>query len=291
MIRRSFLTVVTFLCILLGVSFSAHAYSSLVAYGDSLSDDGNTGLFPLGDGVDRFTDQAIWVELLAGATGSKLYDVAFGGATTGLDNPAVGSEGLGLQWQIGAFQPYFSYSLDMDDTLFTVWAGANDFFEGRDFGQAAANIGVAVKSLAASGARDILVPNLPNLGLTPAFYDDKNPDGVSEAVASGWSLAYNAALESELAVFQKCHSDVNIYYLDVKTLFEGLLEYDDKGNIINFGELFVDPVHPTIIGHETIADGAVKVLDAVPVPAPLVLLGSGLLGLGALRRRFRSLLA
>lgn len=287
MYRKLFVIGITVCCFLVCVSFSAHAYTSLVAYGDSLSDDGNTGLFPLGDGVDRFTDQAVWVELLAGATGSTLYDVAFGGATTGLDNPAAGSEKLGLQWQIGAFQPYFSYSLDMDDTLFTVWAGANDFFQGRDFGQAAANVGAALTSLAASGARDILVPNLPNLGHTPAFYNDQNPDGVSEAMASGWSLAYNAALESELAAFQNSHSDVNIYYLDVNTLFEGLLQYDDQGNIVNFGELFWDPVHPTIVGHENIANFALQVLNAVPVPAPLILLGSGLLGLSALRRRFR----
>jgi outer membrane lipase/esterase len=269
------------------VSFSAHAYSSLVAYGDSLSDDGNTGLFPLGDGVKRYTDQAVWVELLAGATGSKLYDVAFGGATTGWDNPAVGSEGLSLQWQIGALQPHFSYNLDMNDTLFAVWAGANDFFQGRDFEQAAANIGAALKFLAAGGARDILVPNLPNLGHTPAFYKNQNSDGVTEAMATGWSMAYNAALESELAVFQKCHPDVNIYYLDVKTLFEGLLEYDDQGNIINFDELFWDPIHPSIIGHENLANGVIQVLNAMPVPAPLVLLGSGLFGLGALRRRFQ----
>lgn len=287
MFRKLILIGVTVSSFLVCVSFSAHAYTSLVAYGDSLSDDGNTGLFPLGDGVKRFTDQAIWVELLAGATGSKLYDVAFGGATTGMDNPAMGSAGLGLQWQISAFQPYFSHSLDMNDTLFTVWAGANDFFQGRDFGQAAANVGVALESLASGGARDILVPNLPNLGCTPAFYNDQNPDGVFEAMASGWSLAYNAALESELVDFQTNHSDVNIFYLDVNSLFEGLLEYDAQGNIINFDELFWDPVHPTIVGHENIANGAIQVLDTVPVPAPLILLGSGLLGLSALHRRFR----
>jgi phospholipase/lecithinase/hemolysin len=270
------------------VTFSAHAYTNLVAYGDSLSDDGNTGLFPLGDGISRFTDQAVWVELLADAKGSKLYDGAFGGATTGWDNPAVGSEELGLQWQIGAFQTYFSYSLDMNDTLFTVWAGANDFFQGRDFGQAATNVGAALKFLAAGGAQDILVPNLPDLGHTPAFYKDQNPDGVLEATASGWSLAFNAALESELADFQRCHSDIDIYYLDVETIFEELLEYDDQGNIINFDELFWDPVHPTIVGHENIANGAAQVIDAVPVPASLVLLGTGILGLSAFRRRLDS---
>lgn len=284
--RKSLFMAIAVGCFLLFGTFTAHAYTSLVAYGDSLSDDGNTGLFPFGDGVKRFTDEEIWLELLAVETGSTLYDVAFGGATTGLDNPAVGSKGLGLQWQVGAFQSYFSHHLDMDDTLFTVWAGANDFFQGRDYGQAAANVGWVLESLAAGGARDILVPNLPNLGATPAFYQGAHPE-VPEAAASGWSSAYNAALESELAAFQQCHADIHLYYLDVHTLFEGLLEYDEEGNIINFGELFWDPVHPTRIGHETIADGAFQVLNAVPVPAPLMLLASGMLGLGALRRRFR----
>ena len=90
--RRKMLIVGMVICLLvLGMSLSAHAFTSLVAYGDSLTDDGDTGAFPFPDGVARFTDQKVWVELLADATGSKLYDVAFGGATTGFDMRKVNS--------------------------------------------------------------------------------------------------------------------------------------------------------------------------------------------------------
>lgn len=288
--RRKMFIVGMVICLLvLGMSLSAHAFTSLVAYGDSLTDDGDTGAFPFPDGVARFTDQKVWVELLADATGSKLYDVAFGGATTGFDNPAVGSAGLGLQWQIGAFQSCFSFNLDMNDTLFTVWAGANDFFQNRDADAAGINVGTAVQSLADSGAKNILVPNLPDLGNTPVYYDDAAGPG-SMAAASGWTMAFNTALEMELAELQGDNADVNLILLDVNRIFlEDLLEYDADGKISNFDKLFwsPNPVHPTMVGHEAIAAAALDSLNPVPVPAPLILFGTGLVGLGVFRRQNR----
>ncbi len=267
------------------MSFSAHAFTSVVAYGDSLSDDGHTGLFcSFPDGVSRFTNKEVWIELVADATGSQLYDVAFAGATTGHDNPEAGSDRYGLQWQVGAYQSLFSFNLDMRDTLFSVWAGANDFFQGRDFDQAAQNVGTAIQTMADNGAQHILVPNLPDLGSTPAFYDDVNPN-VPETVATGWTQGFNMSLEQELAQLRQNNHELNLYTVDIYRLFfEELLEYDENGNIINHAELFWDPVHPTIVGHSKIAEGALRSLNAVPVPAPIILLGTGLIAMFAFRR-------
>lgn len=274
--------------LVLGMSFSAHAFTSLVAYGDSLTDDGDTGAFPFPDGVRRFTDQKVWVELLADTTGSKLYDVAFGGATTGWDNPAVGSSGLGLQWQIAAFQSCFSFNLDLNDTLFTVWAGANDFFQARGPDSAAINVGTAVQSLVDSGAHNILIPNLPDLGYTPAFYNDVNP-AASSAQASGWTAAFNMTLDEQLAGLEQNNLDVNLYFLDIYGIFGDLIETDANGNIKNAAEwnaLFMpDGIHPTSIGQGAIAAEAYQLVNPVPVPTTIILLGSGLAWLVAFRRR------
>src|SRR5690606_19873172 len=83
--------------------------------------------------------------------------------------------------------------------LYTVWGGANDLFAvQRAPAQAAAIIGAAVTdqigivaALEGAGAEYIMVPNLPDIGLTPA-----SVAGGPMAMAQGTALAksYNDAL-------------------------------------------------------------------------------------------------
>lgn len=269
------------LCFVFISSMSAFAFTSIVAYGDSLTDNGNLG---------KLTDGDVWVDTLANALGAELFNKAHLGATTGDDSPATGSTIFGLQWQIQTYQPYLSQALDMDDTLFTVWAGANDFFQARTVPDATANMAIAMQTLIDSGAKDILVPNLPDLGLTPGFYGDVQGAGTA-AMASAWSTGFNATLEAQITAFELEHGDVNLYALDIEGLFADLIDIDAQGNITNPDEwqaLFMpDGIHPTHISHAAVADAAYQLVNPVPVPAAFILLGSGLLGLGALRRRFK----
>lgn len=278
MYKRTLSIVVLVICFIALSSMSAYAFTSIVAYGDSLSDNGNLG---------KLTDGDVWVDTLADRLGSTLYNKAHLGATTGIDSPPQGSTIFGVEWQIQSYQPYFSSKLDMSDTLFTVWAGANDFFSSRGFDSAAVNMGLNLQALIESGAQDILVPNLPDLGLTPAFYGQENA-----ALASGWSKGFNQLLGLQLESLQLSNPDVNFYLLDVDAIFNDLIIMDDDGNITNQDEwlaLFMpnDGVHPTSVGHEAIATGAYQIINPVPVPGALTLFCSGLIGLGALRRKFK----
>lgn len=271
------------------LSSPVFAFSTIVAYGDSLTDDGAFSGLGFWNGIVRLTDGAIWVETLADSLGCELMDTAFAGATTGLDNLYVFQNKTGLQWQIDTLQPLLNDRIDMDSTLFTVWAGGNDFFKGRENTPAAANVALALEKLVDFGAGSLFTANLPDIGYTPKFYNDAQGPGTM-AAASAWTTGFNVALESELAAFGGAHPDVDLYFLDVYSLYDNYIDIDSSGNILNLQEweaLFWDKLHPSEIGHDMIAQGAYDVLEQgnpVPIPATFLLLLSGLFAVVKMRR-------
>lgn len=244
------------LFLMLPLGSSASTFDNLEVYGDSLSDNGNFG---------RFTDGDIWVESLAASLGVSLEDHAYGGATTAYNNPSAGSPIHGLQWEIDTFA-----APSADNTLYSVWAGANDLSAGTYFGSAAANIGVALEKLYSVGATDILVGNLPDIGSTPRYY------GAPEAaLVSGWTLGFNFVLDSVLTAFEMMHTDVNLYRFDAYSMFASFTPGTQE-----WADLFwVDGFHPSSVGHQLIYETALAAVAPVPEPATVLLLGSGLLGL------------
>lgn len=264
--KNRFLHFLLALTLLFVFPFGSHAtqFDNLIVFGDSLSDDGNIG---------RFTDGAIWVETLADYLDADLYDFAYGGATTGIDNPAAGLPITGLQWQVD------NYLAPTTDALYTVWAGANDFLKERSFIKAAKNIGAALENLYDDGARDILVGNLPDIGATPAFYYGENA-----TVATYWTLGFNAQLENVLSAFEKNYEDAILYELDAFDIFSSF-----KPGTPEWAELFwFDGFHPSSKGHQIIYENAYAAVAPVPEPGTIVLMGIGLVGLaGFSRKKFK----
>ena len=130
---------VLFILLFTFVSFaSAGTFTSVVAYGDSLSDNGNlfaaTGIpgAPYYNG--RRSNGPVAIENAATILGVPLYDFAWIGATTGLGNygdggtpTSFGSFGLpGMQVQLAATQGSVP-ALAASGALFVVWGGPNDF--------------------------------------------------------------------------------------------------------------------------------------------------------------------
>lgn len=275
---------------------SAGTFSSVIVYGDSLSDNGNlylaTGQPPAPYYDGRFSNGPVAVEQLAGMLDAPLYDFAWGGATTGIGNYGDGgtqtsSGTLSLPGMIPEFEesgPVLS-TLNRSTSLFVVWGGANDFFSGGSPLVAAEDIDFIVSSLEADGATHILVPNLPNLGLTPEFY--------GSAAATSYAETFNADLQASLpagAVYFDTFdlmtdivSDPSAYGLTNVTApcFNGATVCSDPSQY-----LFWDGVHPTTTADTILADGFYS--EVTPEPSSILLLGTGIAGLTGLLRMRRA---
>jgi phospholipase/lecithinase/hemolysin len=311
----------------LGLSpIPAHAYSALYVFGDSLSDAGNDFIgtneaepaAPYANG--QFSNGPIWIEGLSQGLGlgpvtpalAGGNDYAFGGATTGnastLSPPTVPAIPT-LTQQVNLFLAAVGPSIP-STALYSVWIGSNDVFNivssnptplvaQQEVLGAAQTEAAAIAKLASAGAKDFLVPLVGDLGKTPTL----NGNGLASAAGTALALAYNAALEADLAGLASTPT-ISVSYLDTFTLLDqaivdrpdGLTNVTDAcytGNYFGVGGtvcanpnqyLFWDQLHPTEIGQQLIAQAA---FDTVPEPATVATLATGLAGLAMLRRRSR----
>jgi thermolabile hemolysin len=252
---------------------SAASFDHVVAFGDSLSDNGNlysltSGVIPNGNYFEgRFSNGPVWVEYLAMNLGAVLVDFAYGGASTSGGIFFIPS----LKAQINRWQPEGA----LQETLVTVWAGANDYllFDSTDAQGAAGNILSGLETLTGDGASRILLLNLPDLGLTPDLLSETT---VAQAEATAYSLELNQGIAESLASFSGEHPGVVIYFMDIYGLFEALVADPERFgfqnstevspnfgvNFQNDGEyVFWDGVHPTTQAHAFLAQNASVLLS------------------------------
>jgi len=188
-------------CLVPAVS-SAHSFTSLVVFGDSLSDSGRA--YVLSDGfyppsppyAQRFSNGPVAAEYLAAALGLPLLpasspggtNYAVGGATTGTKNVSwetdfppglqsiVALQHTGISVQVNEFLTS-GPPVNRASALYLLWGGPNDLvlahLTGGDIaaaaGAAVANLAGAVEALAFGGGQQFLVPNMVDLGQTPEF--------------------------------------------------------------------------------------------------------------------------
>lgn len=311
-VRRFALTALMIATLGLGATSHASSYNSLVVFGDSLSDSGNIfdlfgGAFgpnpPYAEGrfTSNFSDGSnglVWVEQMALLMGLPLdnsvaggTNYAFGGARVG-DDP--GDLIPSLQDQLGFYLGDSGGTADAD-ALYVVFGGGNDVRD-NNAANAAAQIGQIITDLAAAGATNFFVPNLPDIGLTPEALSGGAPGGSSEVISAA-AMAHNAALAAEIANLE-ISLGVNIISFDLFGLFNETIANPGDFGITNTTEacietdcldpdayLFFDGIHPTAAVHATIGQLAFESLVQVPVPAALPLFLTALGFLGVRRRR------
>ncbi len=310
------------------------AYTSIVVFGDSLSDVGNDAYLsnakygfsaqvpgPLtGYTNGRFTDgtdtlpaahnyNGVWVEQLAAQLAAKPAvtaslnggrNYAYGFATTNTGTvPFTYGPGNALSFTVNnmgqQLQDYLATKPTVNSsTLFVVWGGANDLLNAtstNDIVAAATREVGIVQQLIAAGATDILVPNLPPLGLIPRL----NGSAAAAAQATAAAQGFNQTLAAGLAQVQAAAgTSVRLYQLDIYTLFNTVVgppvgygfanvKSSSQGNATVNPDtyLFWDDLHPTTYGHSLIAAAALRTLNT-PVATTVSLASSaGSVNLGA----------
>jgi phospholipase/lecithinase/hemolysin len=113
--------------------------------------------------------------------------------------------------------------------LYAVWTGANDYLMGRTDqpGEVVTNITKAVQTLYSLGARDFLIPNLPDLGLTPMVQVN---GGGADFLAL--TQSHNAQLAQALNQLAPRLRGIQIFYVDLFALSQNLLSDDKKFMLI-----------------------------------------------------------
>ncbi|BBL58024.1 SGNH/GDSL hydrolase family protein [Methylomonas koyamae] len=318
-------------------------FSSVYAFGDSLSDSGKSSssvwsIYNFLNGYPgpvnpngncdashpcppyfegRYSNGPATVERVAnallpgGANAGNFFNYSVAGATSGIGNfgdggsqSAPGGFALpGMAQQIGF---YLNSATPTANALYFVWGGANDYLTdvyiplalqpsldasavARSAAQTAAtNIAGYVGALAGFGAETILVPNLPDLGLTP-FVVGQGQDVIDPA--REYSLTFNQTLASLLGLVDNKFAATDIVEFDSFGLFNAIV-----ANPAGFGfgdavsacvalpgacadpdnHVFWDDFHPTAAMHALVADAMVS---QVPLPAAVWLFAAGLLTL------------
>ncbi|MFT5291564.1 MAG: phospholipase/lecithinase/hemolysin [Planctomycetota bacterium] len=262
--------------LVLAVSLGAQGTTGLVAFGDSLSDNGR--LFhvfgipsaPYWNG--RFSNGPVWVERVGpqlGIPSSNILDLAVGGSTT--------SNVLNLQ-----VVPYISQLGTVPEgTVVTLWAGANDLLGLIDdptqdptaiIGEAITNLSDSIILLLGAGAEDVVIVNLPDLSLTPRVNGLGDP--TATLAARLLSEAFNAALLSATLEIESIFN-VDLVEIDAFSILTDVVADPEGFGFVNAtdaalqgstvdpkeaGFVFWDDIHPTTRAHREFARSVIREL-------------------------------
>jgi phospholipase/lecithinase/hemolysin len=263
----------------------------------------------------RFSNGPVYTDILAHDLGLPLgpsiaggNNFAYGGARTNYNTveqnaggpfpggpfPSPPNPPELFPWSLNAeVQAFNARSVHDPNALYIVFSGSNDIGDilSRNLNPATViptavgGVVNAVQAFAAAGARTILVMNIPDLGLTPAF-NFLGPPATNPA--SALSRAYNNALQAALGLFP---SSLDIIQFQTDDLLNAVVADPAHYGLTNVTMpcytgfvvpnpsatvcpnpsqyLFWDQVHPTT-GVQAILAEAVR--EAVPEPSTIWLL-------------------
>jgi outer membrane lipase/esterase len=301
---------------------AAHAAQagSLYVFGDSLSDTGNLykliGQPPPPYYEGRFSNGPVWVEYLPGLTGlsfTTANDYAYGGAYTGdltyggtnygdnIEDASIPGANLpGVNDELTQFAAT-GQRFGRNDVV-TLWIGANNYFFYSNFVEADPADATAIVTQAVTttvgqltsdattliglGARTLIVPNLPDLGVTP----DYNSSAQSAALGDAFSINHNTVMPVYMEMLHQ-QTGANIIVLNEEQLLNTVIANPAAYGFSNVTQacidvatcvtgstatqntyLFWDGVHPTTAAQDIIAKYAaasLTALDGNTVPAQL----------------------
>jgi phospholipase/lecithinase/hemolysin len=238
-----------------------------------------------------------------GATTTQSVNFAFGGAQTGFNSGLAGTFSSlipGVLQQVSWFiNDHLTFGKAADsNALYVVFAGGNDYLDPSNAlqpNQSVTNIALSIAALYSQGARNFLIPNLPNLGITPRALKGGT---LVETRLSNLAIAHNTLLNEAINGLANLLPQSNFIPLDFFGLLNdiaanpsllGLTNITDPsfdsltGTIVGDPNthLFWDEIHPTAVGHFGLGiSSLVSVLNSTPQVNPLIASDPILVSLG-----------
>jgi len=255
---------------LLALLIAMPAMADTFVFGDSSVEQGNLYARPgfdrtgspyfAPDGFSRESNGPVWIEHLvpgiapsAGAgAGARDINFAYSGATSGDDNIAGPVAGTGFDAQIDDFASRGLRGKAGD--LFVVAIGTNDFI--RDLGirdlratsaEVIGNIGAGLDRLSGYGAERVLVEDVPNFHLAPAFAglvppeDQDEFDAIMRAV-----LDEHRAEQIEALRDQADRTGTDLVTVKVSKLFDHVLAHAAELGFANVTDACYDEAAGTL---------------------------------------------
>jgi outer membrane lipase/esterase len=225
---------------------SAQRVEEIIAFGDSLADDGNlfqilpvvppqaAQTYPTG----RFTGGTNYIDTLSQLLGAPVRNFAIGGALTNNTNTnGAGLPGFTTEWgaylagnTLGGVFPAGSTTFDEND-LVTISIGGND---ARTFQSGNASLGIpagtiagapaaaAASVAAATAGMDALVaagaPTISYLALNTAFAPEVAGNASAQAIRTAFADSFNSGIQSALAGYAA--NGVMVHYLDATVVLQ-----------------------------------------------------------------------
>lgn len=230
-------------------------YDTMYVFGDSLSDTGNDFAASSAQHMvpaippsvtphatywqGRFSNGPVAVEylwkLVNGKNSAELtpsllvadldkktgVSFAFGGSGSGLQNqlPNMSLMVPGLVGQVGLYTTALRGKKSKPNALYVVWSGSNDYLQNITLEpyEVVGNVTKSIRALYDTGARQFLVPNLPDMGVIP-FVKAQGASAQFTLLAK----THNAYLASSLNALRSLPG-IKFFTVDVFTLGETLI--------------------------------------------------------------------
>ena len=218
-------------------------------------------------------------------------DYAFGGATTNdgthtetvISPPFFGDVTITIDDMGKQMDDYLASHLVDPNALYVVWGGGNDLFNDDSVANvfATATRATALMTrLANAGAKYIMVPNVPPLGIIPEYAGTPAKQKSLSRAAADYRNVLSADLSAAMADLASRGIAPTLYPLDVWTNTIRVMTYPSRYGFLNVGGsaqgnssanpdqyLFWDKKHPTTAGHYWTAKGANDALT-LPIAPP-----------------------
>lgn len=249
-VGKSLIQLLLIFTCLMQISYAV-TVDKIVAFGDSLSDNGNLYALtkrthkvlpfvpvipaspPYYEG--RFSNGENWLDVLSKKTNLPLVDHAYGGAWAEPVWQSAQVIPFDISEQVSLYIMENALDRHKDRHLFIIWAGANDYLQGReDIDYAStntvSNIKKQIERLIYHGAHQLLIANLPDISKTP---DVINQGPVIVKETKELVELHNKKLAAAIKEVQEKNPKIIIIQMDAKEPFDALQANPSSYNIKN----------------------------------------------------------